>query len=472
MGFLRNRSRRKESEDGDANSLQRILEDERSIGESVNSVLAAEVLNSIDDAVILVGLDGTIQYWTSAAERMYGWASDDVVGRRIEMVLATEFPTPMEEINSALSEAGEWNGDLIDHHRDGHALTVFSRQRARRGPDGEVIGVVEVNTDVTERRSEQLRTIRLTTVLEAVEEAVVGIDRDGAISAWNQGAERLYGYTEPEAVGRNAIDLLSAEEDASARAEREAKLFAGGLTVKNEVRDICKDGRIVDVSATISPIKDERGVVIGLARICHDITEYRRIESELRQLAHIDALTGLWNRRRLEGELAQRVSDYHRYGQSSAVVVFDLDGLKAINDTHGHVIGDDYLRSLTELLGERLRRGDMMFRYGGDEFVVLASGSADGSIGKFAEALRNAVAAHSLPVDGSVVTCTASIGVADVSLTVSPGQSELRGGTDDWARGAGDCLIEAADMAMYEAKQAGGNSVRIASPSGITTFAD
>ena len=62
--------------------------------------------------------------------------------------------------------------------------------------------------------------------------------------------------------------------------------------------------------------------------------------------------------------------------------------------------------------------------------------------------------------------------VADVSLTVSPGQSELRGGSDEWARGAGDCLIEAADMAMYEAKQAGGNSVRIASPSGITTFAD
>jgi diguanylate cyclase (GGDEF)-like protein len=182
----------------------------------------------------------------------------------------------------------------------------------------------------------------------------------------------------------------------------------------------------------------------------HEPAETRMIE-EMQRAAASDALTGLPNRRYLMGRLVQEMSYARRHGARLSVMMTDLDDFKPVNDRHGHEAGDDVLRTVASRLERAVRAEDVVARYGGDEFVVLARGFPGYSAQQFAERLERAIGGEPIAVAGAVATLTLSIGVAEY-----PDRHEGPGSTESPER-----LLARADAALYAVKRRGKRGVAL-----------
>jgi PAS domain S-box-containing protein len=145
-----------------------------------------------------------------------------------------------------------------------------------RDPKGRVIGIARIARDVTERTAAEAVRARLVAIVEASGDAIISLTTDGVIETWNRSAERLYGYSAEEAVGKHALALLA--RDPAEREAMLARVAAGSEPAQTECQDIRKDGSLLDVSETNTPIRDPKGRVIGIARIARDVTA--RVEAE------------------------------------------------------------------------------------------------------------------------------------------------------------------------------------------------
>src|SRR4051794_14354619 len=187
-----------------------------------------------------------------------------------------------------------------------------------------------------------------------------------------------------------------------------------------------------------------------IARALRHSIERRRSEERLQHVADHDPLTGLLNRRRLEEELERHGEWVRRYGPEGALLVLDLDHFKHVNDSLGHRAGDELIVTVSRLLQARLRSSDLVARLGGDEFALLLPKADAAAARKVAEDVLAAVREHTLPSNGSMRRTTASIGIALF---------------DDEGLAAGNDALVSADLAMYDAKEAGRDGVAFASES-------
>jgi diguanylate cyclase (GGDEF)-like protein/PAS domain S-box-containing protein len=227
---------------------------------------------------------------------------------------------------------------------------------------------------------------------------------------------------------------ITVEEWIAARALRE-----GAAAIDEEVEIECPDGthRIVLNSAV--PIGDERGEIGGAVMLNHDITERKRAESRLREMADRDPLTGAYNRNALYACLEAEILRVRRHGGGLAVIMFDIDQFKEINDDLGHLVGDRVLAAIAELVRESLRGFDRLCRYSGEEFLVIAPGADLRQAAKLAERLR---------------VCISTAGFDTVSrVTCSFGVCEYSGEED------ADALVRRVDDLMYKARRAGRSSI-------------
>lgn len=286
---------------------------------------------------------------------------------------------------------------------------------------------------------------------------------DGTIIDVNEAFVTLSGYGRAEVVGQKVLDLHLWESEA----DREAVLNT--LTATGTVRGVeapfqRKDGvRVVGTfSAEVMAMDGENIVVSSIA----DITERKRMEDQVRQLAFNDGLTGLPNRRLLLDRLNQALAAGKRSGRHSALLYLDLDNFKALNDTHGHAAGDLLLIEVADRLKKCVRELDTVARFGGDEFVVLLSElspdrtESTRQTGSIAEKIRESIAApylltsshDGLPAARIEHRCTASIGAV---VFVDGDYSEEE-------------ILKCADAAMYQAKDAGHNLVRLCEAHALT----
>jgi diguanylate cyclase (GGDEF)-like protein len=166
----------------------------------------------------------------------------------------------------------------------------------------------------------------------------------------------------------------------------------------------------------------------------------QRLQSELEALSRRDALTGVLNRRAMEEALSQETARAHRHGHALSMVMLDIDHFKRVNDTHGHPGGDQVLRSFAKVTSSVLREGDVLFRYGGEEFAVLLPHTALEGALNAAQRMLSAVAATPFDVAGAILSLTASAGVACLT-----------------PKGNGAALVAQADAALYAAKNSGRN---------------
>jgi diguanylate cyclase (GGDEF)-like protein/PAS domain S-box-containing protein len=298
--------------------------------------------------------------------------------------------------------------------------------------------LVEVHI-VAEHEVEQLRF--QASVLEAMGQPVIATDLEGKVLYWNRAAEETYGWSSGEALGRRSRDLTVPKESLE-KAEEVVSELRAGRTWSGEVLLRRKDGSIVPVFVTATPLFDARGDLAGMIGISSDISERKALQEELERRASHDPLTGLPNRHTFVERIGQALRRTRRRQNSREVGVLfmDLDGFKTINDSLGHEAGDRLLVTVAERLRNRLRSEDVLARFGGDEFAVLLEDTAGASEAirvaqRIAEDLR-----EPFTVDDFQVSLSTSIGI-----TLGTAHAN-----DDPER-----MLREADSAMYRAKEQG-----------------
>ena len=243
--------------------------------------LLAAVVGSSEDAIDAVRLDGAIVGWNLAAERLLGWTAAETIGQHIKMILPETRREEFSTITARLARGEHTDRfETARAHKDGSEVQVTLTISPIRSSDGLVVGSLGIARDfASRRRSEEIQGL-LASIVESAEDAIVSIDLDGCVTSWNRGAERLYGYSVAEMVGRPYGEILNPEalED---HGWVFAKGVAGERLSRHETVRTRRDGTNVEVSMSLSPILASDGSIVGEAGILHDITERRQREREL-----------------------------------------------------------------------------------------------------------------------------------------------------------------------------------------------
>lgn len=272
----------------------------------------------------------------------------------------------------------------------------------------------------------------LTELLDLMPDALCVVDADGVLLYASAAFERILGYPRDAVLGRRVFDLVH-PADRDATREQAGRLMQGTGERHFRNRYLHRDGHAVDLlwSAQWLPAY---GVRVGVAR---EVSELRRVEQELEHRANHDALTGLVNRHRIGELLDHALADAARTGAALALLYLDLDGFKAINDVHGHEVGDRVLVDVARRLKAGLRQGDTVARIGGDEFVAILPGCDAGAARALVDTVTQQMVAPFALREGAL-TLRASVGMAAFPADADCAQD----------------LLHHADTAMYAAKRA------------------
>ena len=340
---------------------------------------------------------------------------------------------PLAAVTHTLNQLAQ--GDIA-------ARAVFSRRRDEIGAIGRAVEVFRSSL----LRARQAEVERLETQLlvqniaASTPDGVVAFDDRGCVTFWNHAAEDLFGLRADEVLGTSIDQVLTTgivEHDAETH---EPITDRQGRTVETEVRH--RDGRTIPVELSLSHWRQD-GRLMSCA-ILRDIRDRKRDEAVLHHLAHTDGLTGLPNRSALTFRIAQALDEDRRF----AVLMFDLDHFKEVNDVFGHQTGDGILKIAAQRLLACIGPHDMVARVGGDEFILLLDGQADPlAVAGVAEAMVQALG-DPFAVEGRSIHLGASIGIA---LAPSHGHDA-------------DELMTCADLALYAVKSQGRHSYRVFTP--------
>lgn len=294
-----------------------------------------------------------------------------------------------------------------------------------------------------ERQRSHARIVEQASLLDKAKDAILMHDAENRITFWNKGAERLYGLTAQAVLGRRVDELVY--EDAEGY-----RSICKSLAQRNEWQGEMvlrrADGRELTLEINSTLVRDAYGLPGSVLSIVTDISRRKAAEREVAKLAFSDRLTGLPNRPMLEKKLQAFLDCGSRGEVDGALLWIDLDHLKSLNDTRGHDMGDRLLRQSGERIASALGTGDIAARFGGDEFVVLMTalgGDPEAAIGTARRLLHSLARPYDL--DGYMHSGSASIGLA-----------YFRSGCDAAAE-----ILKHADIAMYEAKAAGRNTLRV-----------
>lgn len=311
--------------------------------------------------------------------------------------------------------------------------------------------VVLAARDVT-RRNEMARQLArkeelVRALFEAAPDPIFYKDEHGVYLGCNAAYAQIIGRDPDEVPGLTDRQIHPPDvATRSSRSDREA--IDTGKVLRDEYWMELADGKRVLLDTVKCPFHDEQGRAVGVVGICRDITEFRELEDRLRQAATTDALTGLMNRRRLDEVLGEEWGRARRQKEPISVIMADVDHFGAYNDALGHVAGDAALAQVADRIRRCVARpGDVVARYGGEEFtLVLPHTGPAGAVAvasQVLEAVRKAGLAHPASDAGDVVTV--SLGVATAVPGMDQPVSEL---------------VAAADEALYDAKEAGRNTLR------------
>jgi PAS domain S-box-containing protein len=253
------------------------------------------------DPIFTWQLDGGIVEWNKGCEHLYGYDRAEAMGKTSHDLLKTEvLSSSVDEYVNTLREVGQWSGVLKHKARDGHVVWVESRQQVAES-EGKRL-VLETNRDITEQLRGEESRLRLAAIVASSNDAIVAKTLEGIITNWNEGAQRIFGYTEEEVIGKSVSILIPPDryDEEPAIIER---LKRGERIDHYETIRVRKDGRKIDISLTISPIRNSLGQIVGASKIARDITESKRLQEER------EALLRKEKSAREEAEMANRVKD-------------------------------------------------------------------------------------------------------------------------------------------------------------------
>ncbi|HWM89569.1 MAG TPA: EAL domain-containing protein [Thermoanaerobaculia bacterium] len=346
------------------------------------------------------------------------------------------------------------SGEPVDFEQELRGRQFHSRVEPLRESDergDRVVGTVCIAFDITERKqaeealhSEKERAL---VTLASIGDGVIRADPEGRIDYLNPVAEKLTGWSSERALGQPVSEVFRIVDEVSRQPlldPLECCLSEGKVVESpGHALLLSLDGKEYSVRDTAAPIRDRRGNLLGAVVVFKDVTQLRGMEREMIYLASHDALTGLINRREFEARLKRAIRTARAEQRHHVLLYLDLDEFKIINDTCGHLVGDEMLKQITALLRSRVRRSDTLARLGGDEFGVLLEDCPLDQARQIAEEVRRTVRDFRFCWKDQIFEVGVSIGFVPINND-----------SGDLAQ-----AMSAADAALYVAKDSGRNRV-------------
>ncbi len=410
------------------------------------------ILRDMRDGILTFTRDGLVTSLNPGAERLLGLAAPVALGQPLPWVLSRAGCAHAPEAQRLCRGGAAIELRIVRPGvaRSYYELTVSETQTEHGAHYTATLRDTSERKQI-EAQLQRERDIAQVT-LASIANGVITTDEAGIVQYMNPVAASLSGWDAAQAVGLHVQQVYQLLDEARA------------APLPNPVREVLKrgqpqprhehavlrrrDGSTVPVIDTAAPIRSRDGFLIGAVLVFQDVTETLNLARELSHQAAHDALTGAPNRREFERRLGELLARSAPGGPAHALCYLDLDQFKVVNDTCGHVAGDELLRQVTQLIRGRLRAGDMLARLGGDEFgLILHACPLDHAV-RIAEKIREAIADLRFAWQGNQFTIGVSIGL----VTVAGHGQEL------------GALLASADAACYAAKEAGRNRVHALQP--------
>lgn len=394
-----------------------------------------------DNTVVMTDAEQKIVYVNETFEKVTGYKANEVLGKNPKILRSgLQNEKLYKELNEKLQKGEKWDGQFINKRKDGTLLY----EKASIVPvflQGKLVNYIALKLDITEYLEKNKQLAQAATVFENTEEVIIITDVQGGVISINSAFTKIYGYTLDEIKGKTLNILQSNIQDKSFYKNLWNQLIEYGIW-KGKFINKTKSGETISVWTTIKKITNNNGNTTSYIAVQTDLRELESTQEKVDFLAYHDALTGLYNRVNLEEYLKHALVVAHRNKNILAVLFIDLDRFKIINDTLGHDIGDEVLKSVASRLKTTLRESDFISRWGGDEFVVVLENIA--SVSGISAVTTNIIQSLKVPMNihGHSLTTTASIGIA---LYPENGK-DLH------------TLMRHADSAMYLAKESGKNN--------------
>ncbi|WP_457750164.1 EAL domain-containing protein [Sulfurimonas sp.] len=394
-----------------------------------------------DNTVVITNIQRNIVYVNETFEKSTGYKAQEVLGENPRILKSgLQDENVYKELNAKLAKGEKWEGQFINKRKDGTLLY----EKASIVPvflQGKLVNYIALKLDITEYIQKNKQLAQAAAVFENTEEAIIITDAQGKVLSVNSAFSNIYGYMLDEIEGTNLSFLHSGVQERNFYKNLWNQLIEYGIW-KGKLVNKTKSGEIIPVWTTIKKITDAKGNVANYTAVQTDLRELETSQSKADYLAYHDALTGLSNRVNFEEYLQHALSISKRNKTILAVLFIDLDRFKVINDTLGHDIGDEVLKTVASRLKTTLRESDFISRWGGDEFVIILENLT--SVSDTAIIAANIIKnlAEAIHVNEHSLITTASIGIA-----VYPENGE-----------DSQTLIKHADSAMYLAKETGKNN--------------
>jgi diguanylate cyclase (GGDEF)-like protein/PAS domain S-box-containing protein len=425
VSFFKNITERKQTE--------RLLKDSKAY---LRAIFAAS-----PDAMLISDKQGVITMANQEAECLLGYQDNELIGLTIEALVPERFRAGhpalrAQFVPTARAQPMKLGRSVKALRKDGSETDVEITLSLIQTAQGSFFA--SALRDITERKQMELDLRIAATAFES-QDAIVITDTENVILRVNKAFIESTGYTEQEAVGQK-ISLLKSGRHNAAFYTAMWKTIANVGAWQGEIWDRRKNGEIYPKWLSITAVKDSDGIVTHYVGTHIDITERKNAEEQIKQLAFYDPLTQLPNRRLLQERLKHGINVERRDGRQMGLLMLDLDRFKAVNDSLGHLAGDELLQQVAERITARLRDVDMVARLGGDEFVVLLEDIIQ--IEDAARVAKEIIADLTRPF---CLTMSDNVRIgASIGISLYPQHGDTP-----------ELLMNHADDALYQAKDAG-----------------
>lgn len=410
---------------------------------SSNAELLDELLENSPSMIVIRDIEGRYLRANPAYLKFAGFnAAEELLGKKTEEVLPEILAQAASEGDEQVLKTAEHCSWERTHEYDGQSKSLYSERFPLFDEAGELYAVCTIATDMTERaeREKALRLARY--VFETTNDGIIVTDQNNVIVEANPAFERVTGYSQNEVLGKPPSILNSHKQAPSFYEAMWESLEKFGVW-SGEIWNRKKDGQVYPEWLTVKSILDDQDEITGYFGVFTDISEQKKTEDSLRNLAYYDSLTNLANRTLCKERLSHDMELSDRHEESLAVVFIDLDFFKHVNDSLGHEYGDQLLVEAAERIQNQVRSSDTVVRWGGDEFILILPGIYHSNMAlviatNVLESLK-----ESFHLKNTDIYIGASIGVA-----MYPEDAETA-----------EALIKHADAAMYNAKSKGRDQI-------------